>query len=342
MVAHTSIAKRRGPNGSACLKLEPQAFGGYPTGSAKRPWQHYDETVLREHVQMFLGQVAVSSAWQSWLLRGALTSHAPLAMSGHVQAHVFAAIREFRPETVVVVAHNHLSVEKLGRRVAGVRLPDFTHIETPFSELEVDKDLALAVCGEPTEAKAYLSITGDQSVYIDQHPLAVPFLWLSAISETLDYSMKVAPLVIGLPSGGFEQGLDGWLLGRGMAAQRFGGRNLMLVSANLCHRQDQQITEAMDIMTLERVAQSDREGFYGYIEGQDAARNQWDTNITAACSLPAISAFIGLREALLNPKVVELSRGSTHHLIEEKEGNAGKIGMASLALVENFPDDKKG
>ena len=270
-------------------------------------------------------------------LRGILAPHVkPWGRAGVHQACAYQVVAEYieqvRPETVVVVARYHAPKTLCGFEATETYAPACTHFRMPFADLEVDHGVVARACA------GFNSVMQSTDIFEEQYSMEVQLLWLSAISQALDYQLKIAPVLMGWKKvqGDLAREVkanlaDGVRIGRNIATREDLNRVLLIASADLCHAQPPDITDTLDRQTVKVIQGLATHPFRDHFQKNIRGENTWQRDLRAVCSRSAIAAFMGMGRALPGSSVVELARGSNH--LGRGQLPNQLAGYASLALV---------
>jgi len=180
-------------------------------------------------------------------LVSAVCPHAGFVYSGPVAAHSYLHVSSLRdPDLIVVVAPNHYGIG------SGVSTFKDGEWETPLGRMRVDSQAAQELAGlEETvafdpgahrlEHSLEVQLPFLQKIYGD----SVPFLPISLIFQDIDTARALS------------SALSKLLRGR---------RAVLVASSDLTHYEPSDVAKRKDMALLQRVLESDLEGFYSTLE----------------------------------------------------------------------------
>jgi AmmeMemoRadiSam system protein B len=180
---------------------------------------------------------------------GIVAPHAGYSYSGYVAAKTYADIPKV--DTVIILGPNHYG-----------RGPNFSVSaadawETPLGYVEVDKELAKEIVGDPVA-------DFDDEAHEKEHSIEVQLPFLQSVLE----DFKIVPISIKhyVPDSDFL--VVCWELGKAIAeAVKKSGKNVLIVaSTDFTHYEPQDVAEGKDVLAMDQIESLDEEGLFKIIE----------------------------------------------------------------------------
>lgn len=218
-----------------------------------------DPRVLAQEIDVYAGAASEKSA-----ARACLVPHAGYMYSGHVAGAVYASLDI--PSRCVVIGPRHFPY--------GAPMSILTEGSwaTPFGEAPIDSHLATQI------ARACPLLREDPVAHQTEHSLEVQIPFLQRLAP----EFRFVPIVLASDRFGALEEL-GHGLARVLAAQT--ERGLVVISSDLNHYENDELTRAKDRKAVDRLLAIDPRGLYDTVRNEEISMCGYAAAVTALVAL---------------------------------------------------------
>ncbi|MCD6133506.1 MAG: AmmeMemoRadiSam system protein B [Deltaproteobacteria bacterium] len=204
--------------------------------------------------------------------------HAGYIYSGEVAAAVFSSIKP--ADVYIILGPNHTG---LGKPIA---LIDSGVFRMPLGDVGIDEKIGeyLLSCGEPVER--------DAIAHKHEHSIEVQLPFLQYISSLYKKDFSIVPVVIGTQNYNALKALGEYMA---KAIERDSRNVMIIVSTDMNHYENQELTLEKDRMALEKIEKLDEKGLLNVTVKYNISM----CGVSGAVSAIVASKLLGAKKAII-------------------------------------------
>lgn len=194
-----------------------------------------DPLKLKKEISLLLGIAKQQKSYEK--IFGIVAPHAGYVYSGKTAAYAYNLLKDKNIKTVIIISPSH------SEYFPGVCVYEGDAYETPFGEIDVDKDKADKLCEE--SKIIFKGVSGHRK----EHALEVQLPFLQSVIE----DFKIVPIVIGDQGKMFVDELAKKL------SEIYDAETLIVASSDLSHFHDVHTANQLDSIVEKRINDFDFE-----------------------------------------------------------------------------------